>query len=111
MNAPLPTPLPIIRAHVNALAHGNAITVQPGSAEAAAYSWAVEQLSGFASQTVSSDSALREANERIRRLTEELNWYGDPGNYLIVPAKTQIAADKGARARRALGLNDPTVGA
>lgn len=109
MNAPLPTPLPIIRAHVNALNRGNPITVNPGSGEHRAYEWAVLQLQSKHSQDVTNDAALREANERIAILTAELTWYADPGVYLIVPADTQIAADKGTRARKALGLNAPTV--
>ena len=100
--APLPSPLPIIRAHVRALGLGNAITVQPGSPEAAAYAWAVEQLEHVTSQDITDAHAVAAAVEHAAALEEVLRWYADPATYLVVPAKTQIAADRGSKARAVL---------
>jgi hypothetical protein len=99
---PLPTPLPIIRAHVNALAHGNPITVQANSAEHRAYEWAVEQLSSVVSQDITDSHAVAAAVKRAADLEAVLTFYADPATYLTVPPKTQIAADRGAKARAVL---------
>jgi hypothetical protein len=99
---PLPTPLPIIRAHVRALGLGNAVTIQPGSAEAKAYEWAVGQLEHVTAQDITDSHAVAAAVKRAAELEAALTFYADPASYLTVPAKTQIAADRGARARAAL---------
>lgn len=47
-------------------------------------------------------TALANAEDRVSRLEPVLAWYADPGTWIRVPAYTQAAADKGARARAVL---------
>lgn len=90
---------PFIRAIVGALAHGNSFTVVPGSAEAAALKEALVVLDGQAATLVNSANAVAAANALAEKYRSALAWYADPSIYLTVDPATQIAADKGARAR------------
>ena len=96
-----PPLIPHLRALVRQLELGPCV-VEPDTDIARALAWAIETIDAGASVQAGTEGNLGEAQRQLAEALGELAYYADPATYLQVPAETQIAADRGARARAAL---------
>lgn len=91
---------PFIRAMLNTLTvDKQTVTIAPGSLEADALQKALEVMDGQTTAQINASNAIAAANAIAEKYRVALAWYADPSVYLTVDPATQIAADKGARAR------------